>query len=228
MAHITLLCKCSYHLQKVENLFIATVPAHHTAKLLICICYTHIQPLIIECCSVSPDVVGSLSHLQTQAVVDLQDLALGLKHSTAVHERDCTTRLTGLTCGKNIGYWSLYQGVSGPLPHSIGIVLPLLKLGVHYETQCLTVYKPHLRQLLTCKHAHDLYMCIPTITLGFVLAPFKTKQCSQYKCIHLFTVKVMKVSILQQFKPLLLPFLKMSNAHNPHIKCCRDTQCICS
>ena len=39
--------------------------------------------------------------------------------------------------------------------------------------------------------------------------------------IHLFTVKVMKVSILQQFKPLLLPFLKMSNAHNPHIKCFR-------
>lgn len=61
--------------------------------------YTHVQPLVVECCSVSPDVVGSLSHLQTQGVVPLQALALGVKYSTAIHERDCATWLTGLQRG---------------------------------------------------------------------------------------------------------------------------------
>lgn len=151
MAGIALLCKCSYHLQKV---FIATHVCVQQAA--------HIQPLIVECCSVSPDVVCSLSHLQTQAVIDLHDLALGVKHSTAIHERDCTTWLTGLHVKRlymYIAYWSLYQGTNGPLPHPLGIVLPPLQLVVHYETQCLIVYKAPLYRLLLIYMPHMLTTC---------------------------------------------------------------------
>lgn len=170
MAGIALLCKCSYHLQKV---FIATHVCVQQAA--------HIQPLIVECCSVSPDVVGSLSHLQTQAVVDLQDLALGVKHSTAIHERDCATWLTGLHVKRlymYIAYWSLYQGTNGPLPHP------------HYETQCLIVYEAPLYNI-HATHAHDLLSVHLLLHCDLYLLPL-TKQYSQYKCMYIITFSVSK------------------------------------
>ena len=58
--------------------------------------HTHIQPCIVARSIVGLDVVGSLPNLQSQAVVHVQALDLGIKHSATVQQVNNAPWLTGL------------------------------------------------------------------------------------------------------------------------------------